>query len=449
MTAPLPPEPAARRAPLRVTCFVPTFNAGDTTRGVEVARALAQAGRERDRDVAVTFVFARTERNYEAQITAAGFEARALDFHLDEATVAAILTADHEGNEFVTDPATARRYIGIFLDELRERRPDLVVYGFVPPAGIAAQMMGIASIAYLPFPAHGPWVRRHLVKDIPDELENALTARAPRLVRRLVSGMVSRVVTTRPFFHQPTFATAARELGWRVERPDLFAMLAASAELVNDLPGFYLGQDTGPRTRITGPLFSRPADAAVDPRICELFAPGRPDRVFVSMGSSGETPYLLAAIEAVARMAVRAVVVVPPRICALSDVHAKIRVPANVYLTDAFVPAHQVNAMADAAILHGGQGTVQTAVHAGTPIVGVGMQVEQSTNIDNVVNRGAGIRIARGRWHPDQVRGALQRVLGEPAFRKNAAALKAEYDAIDGRREAGKAMWQVVEANGL
>jgi UDP:flavonoid glycosyltransferase YjiC (YdhE family) len=394
-------------------------------------------------------VFARTERNYEPQITAAGFEARQLDFHLDEETVTSIMTADHEGNEFVTHLPTARRYIGVLLDEMAARRPDLVVFGFVPPAGIAAQVLGVPSVAYLPFPAHGPWVRRHLVKDVPDQLENALTAQAPRPLRRALAGLLSRVVTTKRFFTQPTFAAAGRELGWRAPRGDLFAMLGASVQLVNDLPGFYQDQDVGPRTRITGPLFSRPPAADVDPRIREMLAKGRSDRVFVSMGSSGEKSYLLEAIAAVASMQVRAVVVVPPRICSLAEVQGRLRVPAHVHLTDAFVPAHQVNAMADAAVIHGGQGTVQTAVHAGTPIVGVGMQVEQSTNIDNVVHRGAGIRIARGHWDAERIRRALHRVLHEPSFRQSALRLSAEHRAIDGRREAGRAMWEVVDAHGL
>src|SRR3974390_2317612 len=98
-------DPSAR--PLRVTCCVPPFNAGDTTRGVEVSRALVEAGRARGREVEITFVVPRTERNYEAQIRAAGFRTRTLDFTLSEAAIAEIMKADHEGEEFVRDLPTA------------------------------------------------------------------------------------------------------------------------------------------------------------------------------------------------------------------------------------------------------------------------------------------------------------------------------------------------------
>lgn len=434
---------------LRVTCFVPPFNAGDTTRGLEVCRALVDSGRGRGRDVEVIFVAPKMRGGYEAQIRAAGFDLRVLDSAFDDATIAAVMIADHAGDEFVRDLATARRCIAVLIEELRTRRPDLVVYGFVPPAGIAAQVVGVPSVSYLPFPAHRPWVRRHLLKDIPDELENGVTARAPRRLRRLIARVLCHVATTRGFFAQPTLAAAGRELGWRVREPDLFAMLAASVQLVNDHPAFYRGQDTGPRTRITGPLFCDPRDAALDEGIRRTFAPGRRDRVFVSMGSSGEKRYLLAAIEALAATDLRVVAVVPQTICTMTEVRSRIAIPSNVYLTDAFIPARQVNAMSDVAVIHGGQGTVQTAIASGTPIVGVGMQVEQSGNLDNVARRGAGVRIARRDWTPHRVREEVRRVLTEPSFARDAAALRAEFAALDGRVEAGRTMWKAIDDLGL
>jgi len=94
--------------------------------------------------------------------------------------------------------------------------------------------------------------------------------------------------------------------------------------------------------------------------------------------------------------------------------------------------------MADAAIIHGEQGTVQTAVSSGTPIVVVGMQVEQSTNLDNVARRGAAIRITKRQWKPETIRRALRQVLEVQTFRENAVRLKREYDAVDGRSEAAQ-----------
>jgi UDP:flavonoid glycosyltransferase YjiC (YdhE family) len=437
------------RAPLRVTCFLPAFNAGETTRGIELCRGLVAQARGREREVTVRLAYSTSDPDYEAQIIASGFEAHRLALHLDEATVSGIMAADHDAAEHVSDLGTARRFIQAVMDEIIASTPDLVVCGFVPPVGIAAQILQVPAVVYLPFPAYRPWVRGHLLKDIPDDLDNALTSSAPAPVRRLFAKLLSAAMLTKGFFKQPTFAAAGRELGWRVARPDLFAMLAAPLQVVTDLPASYQGQHVGPNTRITGPLFSLPPDVEVASAIREMFSPGPHNRVFVSMGSSGEKPYLLAAVEALATMQVRAVVVVAPRICSLEEVRQSLPIPSHILLTDSFVPAHQVNAMADAAVIHGGQGTVQTAVSAGTPIVGVGMQVEQSTNLDNVVHRGAGIRIPKRHWTPERIRRALGRVLELPSFQQSAARLKCEHDAIDGRKEVARAIWEFVDSSAL
>ncbi len=442
------PQSVPVTRPLRVLCAVPAFNAGETTRGIEIAKAVREVGRQRGEAVEVTFAYPRTTHSFEGQIRQAGFPSRPIDFTLTDGEVAAIMEADHTGEEFVRDLATARRFLEVCVRELEQSRPDLLIFGFFPPAGIAAQLLGVPAVSYLPFPAHGPWVRRHLLKDLPDALESAVTARAPRVVRRWLAALAAQVMTRQRFFSQPTLAAAAKERGWSPPRPDLFAMLDAQLQLVNELPGYFQGEDVGPRTRLTGPLFSRPAEAAVAPDLLKQFEPQGLPRVFVSLGSSGEKPYLLAAIEAVARVACRAVVVVPPHVCTLAEARQRAGGAAHVLLTDAFVPAHRVNALADFAVIHGGQGTVQTAVASGTPVVGVGMQLEQSSNLDKLVHRGAGLRIGRRQWSPTSVARALRLLMTVPSYRTRALELQREFAAMDGHRVTGELIWDLIRSAG-
>lgn len=443
----------AAQAPLKVACFVPAFNAGETTRGLELCRGLAAAGLELGREVNVRVAYPTSDRDYEPLIRASGLEAQRLDLHLDRAAVSAIMAADHSAAEFVSDLDTARRFIRAVMDEITAWGPHLILCGFVPPVAIAAKILHVPSVVYLPFPAYRPWVRRHLLTGIPDDLENAATAAAPQAVRRILVKLLSTGILRTAFFRQPTFAAAGRALGWRNHHSDLIAMLAAPLQLVPDLPSFYQGQDVGPFTRITGALcsdsYSSPAERELPPDIRQIFAPGPRNRIFVAMGSSGEKACLLAALAAVSAMPVRAVAVVPPHICSLSELRQRVRIPAHVVLTDRFIPARQVNSLADVAIVHGGQGTVQTAISAGTPIVGVGMQVEQCTNLHNVVRRGAAIRLPKRDWTPDRIQEAVRRVLDVPSFAQSAARLQSEANAINGRHEAAHAIWNFVTANGL
>ena len=167
------------------------------------------------------------------------------------------------------------------------------------------------------------------------------------------------------------------------------------------------------------------------------------------MGSSGEKRFLIEAVKAVSSGAYNAVVVVQPTICSIEDVLAEVDVPSNVFLTDSFIPAHQVNPLADAVIIHGGQGTVQNAISSGTPFVGVGMQAEQQTNLDNLVLRGAGIRIAKNFWTSKSIRSNLNLVLQHSQYRTNAKLLAKSFAAIDGEAEAGNAIWELVEKRDL
>jgi UDP:flavonoid glycosyltransferase YjiC (YdhE family) len=432
--------------PVQILCAVPAFNAGDTTRGIEIARAIRDVGQQRGKGAEITFIFPQTPQSFAPQIQQAGFPTHSLDFALTDPEIDTLMRADHTGTELIYNLDKARHLIQTCMDALASTRPDLVVFGYVPMVGIAAQVLHLPSISFLPAPLYRPWVTQHLLKDIPDELDNPLIARVPAQIRRKMAGYLSRFISSTEFFRQPTLAAAGRALGWESPTPDFIGMMDADLQLVNDLPDAYSGEDVGPRTRICGPLFNRPTHATVAPEIAQHFAPGAIPRVFVSMGSSGEKQYLLEAIKAVANVPCRALVVVPPHICALDEARACAGGAPDVLLTDAFVPAHRVNAMADFAITHGGQGTVQTAMMSGTPVVGVGMQLEQTMNLDRLVRQGAGIRIARGQWHAPVVERALRRVITTPAFHESAQLLNKAFAAIDGHQMAGDAIWDFITA---
>jgi UDP:flavonoid glycosyltransferase YjiC (YdhE family) len=70
--------------------------------------------------------------------------------------------------------------------------------------------------------------------------------------------------------------------------------------------------------------------------------------------------------------------------------------PPNVLVTD-WLPAHQVNQLADLSLFHSGIGTVMIAADAGKPVVGIGMQPEQVANLACLVRKGFAIRIPKSK----------------------------------------------------
>jgi UDP:flavonoid glycosyltransferase YjiC (YdhE family) len=107
-----------------------------------------------------------------------------------------------------------------------------------------------------------------------------------------------------------------------------------------------------------------------------------------------------------------------------------VHVPSNVFVTD-WVPALQVNKMADIAVIHGGIGTVMTAAHAGKPVVGVGMKMEQVANLSCLERLGFAIRVRKSRNPSRKVQEAIGKLLHDEAAKSKAAAfakLVAEWD---------------------
>jgi len=85
----------------------------------------------------------------------------------------------------------------------------------------------------------------------------------------------------------------------------------------------------------------------------------------------------------------------------------------------------------DVLVTTGGAGTVMAALHAGVPLVVVPTEWDKPENAQRVVEAGVGVRIAPHRCTPTRLRAAVEHVLGEPEYRRNAqrmSTLLARYD---------------------
>jgi UDP:flavonoid glycosyltransferase YjiC (YdhE family) len=102
------------------------------------------------------------------------------------------------------------------------------------------------------------------------------------------------------------------------------------------------------------------------------------------------------------------------------------------------VPAHLVNPLADIAITHGGAGTVQTAIHSATPLVGIPMHLEQTGNLSLVTRQGAGLMLSRWDLNRRSLGRALERLLADASLRQNMLRLKALQDKVDGPANAAR-----------
>lgn len=159
--------------------------------------------------------------------------------------------------------------------------------------------------------------------------------------------------------------------------------------------------------------------------------------IYFAMGSSG-TPEIVAKI-------VESFEGKPYRVIAPVKVHLDkvpgARIPPNVTVTD-WLPAHEVNRLADLSVIHGGIGTVMTAAYAGKPVVGVGMQPEQDANIACLVRKGFAIRVPKSKDPSRRIQAAIERLLNDDDARRKARVFAEIMTKWDGPKMAAELLYE-------
>jgi len=183
----------------------------------------------------------------------------------------------------------------------------------------------------------------------------------------------------------------------------------------------------------TGPIFSK-MEMSVPDEVKWVFSqPGI--NVFCSLGSSGYPETLRLIIETLKNEPGLNVVCATTTILKPEELGPN---TDNFYATE-FLPAHLVNEMADIAVTHGGQGTIQTAVWAGTSVVGIGFQAEQQANIDGIARAGMAIRIPIYEVSPKRIIRAVRKVSSKE-YRQNAQKMQQIVRATDGVKKSVELM---------
>jgi UDP:flavonoid glycosyltransferase YjiC (YdhE family) len=421
-------------------------DAGDTTRAIAMATAL------RDRsppglDLKIDFLSCGSR--FEYQITNAGFNIVPAQPRVKGISVAHDLGWDWP--EFFGSEEIAKTFIEGQLAAFRELKPDIVFHGMWAPASIAARLLGIRTINFLPVPLHPGAFANGLVRDLPDMMP--IFTRLPRPIIQRMAWWASGLMVKAPIFTQKRLGAAAAACGWPIKGPiSLFDMNMADLNLVNDHPIFHQEYlHLIPKNIVlTGPLYAR-SDLKLDEDIAAHMTKRPGPSILVTMGSSGTEEFLFEAIRAIKLNPNdnwNAVVLASKSICSIDKAIEVADGDPRLLVTDRFIPAPAANALADLIITHGGQGTVQCALAAGKPLVGVALQVEQQTNLDNAMNAGAGIRIQKQHWKAKYIRSTVLRVLKDPTYAEKARGLAETLNAMDGAATAAEVMWKFILAEG-
>ena len=428
---------------IRIAISSLTQDAGEATRALELAKGLRE---NCPASVHIKIIFLSHGSIFDSVFLENGFEVYSVKPKL-------------AGVGFMRDLATtALNMVGSVdlayellkgeVEAVDQIRPDVLLHGFWPIAGIASKICKIPKeICYLPIPFEKGAFSTYLLQDLPDFLV-PLTHLPTALRKRIMGSIPKSLKLKAPILKQSNILKALEKLPFDEKRPEirnLFDMLQADFTIINDFPDFYRGYRLPNNFKFTGPLFSLPSHTqSIDPNIIEHFS-GKSGkiRIFCTLGSSGKREQLIEAVKALISLPnemFESVVLCPKAVCPIEQVKAKAAGSSNIYITDTFVPALQVNSLADIVLSHGGQGTVQTAIASGTPIVGYAVQPEQQANLDHIVSFGGAIRLPINRWKSKNIQKAINEIIGSSRYKENIQKLQKVLQKTDGKKNAAAAI---------
>ncbi len=110
---------------------------------------------------------------------------------------------------------------------------------------------------------------------------------------------------------------------------------------------------------------------------------------------------------------------------------SKLEPSPNILIKD-HLPSHKVMPLTDLAIIHGGQGSVQTAIASGTPILGFPLHSEQDFNLRLVEKHGGGICLSLKKLKSKTFRKDIEKILFDKSFKLKMQRLQEIQGRYDG-----------------
>lgn len=402
-----------------------TFNLAEVTRMIEVARAL---------DPEHTAAFMGYEADFTHLITEAGFSYRHTEPAFTTAERDQALRFDQGKTlrtpfsyELVAARVRAERAF------IRETGAAAVVIGTNPTSMISARAEKVPLLYPVPLALTRPHVEQtRRLGLVPG------AGRRERTIDRMATTILRWAYNHAPLAPR-AFRRVARENGVPQLRT-IVSLLEADHNLLTVMPWELDGYVLPPGYERVGPIFAH-LEASMPDVVTHLAERPEP-LVYLGLGSSASREVALSAARRLATMPIN--VIAPIR----HYLNEGDPLPDNVHVTD-LVPAHLLGGLVDAAVLHGGQGTVQAACAAGIPFVGMGLQPEQVWNVQACVQQGNALAVPPQRAGTEDLADAVERLLAEPSFRRAADRIRDAFSTEDGATASARVIERVIAASQL
>lgn len=356
----------------KVILFAPeTFNMAETTRSIEVAKKCSEN---------FHCIFIGYSRKYAYLIEKANFEFIHLEPDLSEDDIIQIMKVDQMKG--IKHPFTYEHLKKRIENEKRiinDYRPAVVVIGttlsmFISARACQTPLVYIKPLAY----TRTFFLKGHL--DLPPIINKLFL---PKKVSMNLYKKIALSITYKP----KSFSKLAKEEGVALPKYTIDA-LDADYNLITTIPEISGVNDLPVNYKYIGPVYAK-LDIPISSFLDSL--PSNQPVIYFAMGSSGGKEIVMKFLHILSKLPVTVICPMKKTLGSNVDIFSSSK---NIILCD-LLPAHKLGNIIDLSIIHGGEGTVQTACLSGKPFLGLGLQPEQKANINDCVLFGNAIELKR------------------------------------------------------
>jgi len=325
------------------------------------------------------------------------------------------------------------------IEAFKNAGVDLIISSFNPTASISARALNIPLIVINSGTAIPPYYRQGPVT-FPENYENVFT----RILPKFIKNLITRWMLLNYKLMVKDFNKVAEKYGVKPFK-NINDILNGDYTFVCDdinflgikpTKEFPMENFVGP---ISGGLLEKQKDTIDEDIKRHLNRPGK--SILLMMGSNRNKKLYLNILEALNQTNYNVI--------AVYTTIKEDELPEtkdNILLKKFIKSPKLVNKMVDLAIIHGGRGTVYTAAYSGKPIIGLPMYCEHQYNIDNMVNKGAGLRISKRFFKQEDLLKAIDTIFSNyETYLKNAQNLSKKLTTVPGEEKAAQRLFEIIE----
>lgn len=426
---------AIRLRPLNILVTTHGEVLAHTTRALMIAEAL------RSRGANVAFAM-RGDKT--AIVKAAGFTVH----DIVGVPLKDVLLRLRKGNTKLCSNSQAAECVHADIEILKRERPNIVLSDFRPSMAAAARITKTPHVSVLNA-TWTPYLDRQQVRLIWPEhtrfgpgcgrLARALAG--PDLMRFRFLDALFQIVLRRMLVYGAGPYNKVQAAHGVARSRDLFHYWLGDLTLVPDYPSFMpMRVDAPDSVKTIGPLVWQSGNFSEIEKLESKLDRSRPT-VYATVGSTGDPRLFSLMIDAASRKNWNLIITK----AGLTDLPAS----KNVFVYD-FLPGEAVMRLADVTICQGGSGTVNQAIAANCPFVGVACNADQEWNLDRASRLGIAKVFYQEDVEPSRLVAALDELLARnDDYRRRFAAFDGDKRKYLGAKTAVDAIEAAIDAGTL